>query len=484
MARMALTMNKQKEIERLSKMALSERQIARGAKVSRTTVRKYLALKLGSIPLKEKPIFWFDTFDWTVVNSEVEDGVPLKVLWEENLESKKIAIDYPQFWKHYSKRFPEKKITMVRKFEPGSSVEIDYCDGIELINPVTGEIITTQLFMGCLCNSRYVFAEFTLSQKSEDFLNSHVKMFKFFGGTPAMVTPDNLRSAVSKSHLYDPDINPAYTRLAEHYSIAVTPARVRRPQDKAIIERSIQIFQRWFYHRVRKMTFTSLVELNKCLQEHVKLFHQKKHRIFKRTRQEMFDDEKSYLKDLPEVDYLVMTHKKARQHSDCHLEFEDNFYSAPYQHRGQELDVWATENTIEIFCKQERLALHSRMKVRGKFITNKDHYPPEYIAYLEDTPTTLKERAMKFGENTSLVIEKLLAGPYPLRHLRRAQGVMALTKKYPQERIEYAMGLALEVNKIQIHYIEKIAKLPINIEKIKEVKRLANEFLRGDELYQ
>ena len=484
MARMALTMNKQNEIERLSKMALSERQIARGAKVSRTTVRKYLALKSKTTPLKEKPVFWFETFDWSVINSEVEDGVTLKVLWEENFESKKITVDYPQFWKHYSKRFPDKKITMVRKFEPGSSVEIDYCDGIELINPVTGEIITTQLFMGCLCNSRYVFAEFTLSQKSEDFLNSHVKMFRFFGGIPATVTPDNLKSAVSKTHLYDPDINPAYTRLAEHYSIAVTPARVRRPQDKAIIERSIQIFQRWFYHRVRKMTFTSLIELNKCLQEHIKLFHQKKHRIFKRTRQEMFDDEKSYLKELPEVDYLVMIHKKARQHSDCHLEFEDNFYSAPFQYRGQELDIWATENTIEIFCKQERLALHGRMKIRGKFITNKDHYPPEYIAYLEDTPTTLKERAIKFGENTSLVIEKLLAGPYPLRHLRRAQGVMALTKKYPHDRVEYAMGLALEVNKIQIHYIEKIAKLPINIERIKEVKRLSNEFLRGDELYQ
>src|SRR3989344_4178589 len=125
MARKALTMNKQNEIDRLFKMALSERQIARGAKVSRTTVRKYLALKLRAIPLKEKPIFWFDTFDWSAINAEVEDGVPLKVLWEENFESKKISIDYPQFWKHYSKRFPDKKITMVRQFEPGSSVEID-----------------------------------------------------------------------------------------------------------------------------------------------------------------------------------------------------------------------------------------------------------------------------------------------------------------------------------------------------------------------
>ncbi len=100
--------------------------------------------------------------------------------------------------------------------------------------------------MGSLCNSRYVFAEFTLSQKSEDFLNSHVKIFKFFGGTPATVTPDNLKSAVSKTHLYDPDINPAYTRFAKHYSITVTLARVRRPQVKAIIERSYKFFRGGF----------------------------------------------------------------------------------------------------------------------------------------------------------------------------------------------------------------------------------------------
>jgi transposase len=484
MARKALTMTKLHEIDRLFNLACSERQIARSVNVSRTTVRKYLALKSKSLPIQLKPPAWFDTFSWSEVNSEVENGVPLKVLWEEYFEQKKISVDYPQFWKHYTKRFPDKKLTMVRKFEPGSSVEIDYCDGIELIDPNTGEILKTQLFMGCLCFSRYVFAEFTMSQKSEDFLNSHVKMFKFFGGTPATVTPDNLKSAVSRTHLYDPDINPAYSRLAEHYSIVVTPARVRHPQDKAIVERSIQIFQRWFYHRVRKITFTSLVELNKSLQEHLTLFHQKKHRIFKKTRQLMFSEEKSFLKTLPEVDYLVMTHKKARPHSDCHLQFEDNFYSTPYQYRGQEVDVWATENTVEIYCKQERLAVHSRIKVRGKFITNKDHYPPEYVAYLEDTPTSLRARAKKFGENTSLVMEKLLSGPYPLRHIRRAQGLMALTKKYQTDRVEYAMAIALEVNKIQIHYIEKIARLPINIEKIKEVERLSNEFLRGDELYQ
>jgi transposase len=100
-------------------------------------------------------------------------------------------------------------------------------------------------------------------------------MFEYFGGTPQIVTPDNLKSAVTKAHRYSPTINPAYTRLAAHYDIAVAPARVARPKDKASVERTIQIFQRWFYFRVRGLTFNSLVELNRLLAEHLVIFHLK-----------------------------------------------------------------------------------------------------------------------------------------------------------------------------------------------------------------
>lgn len=111
-------------------------------------------------------------------------------------------------------------------------------------------------------------------------------MFNYFGGTAQVLSPDNLKSAVTKAHRYDPTINQAYTKLAEYYDVAVVPARVRTPKDKAIVERTIQIFQRWFYMKIRHKTFTSLVELNQCLKEHLIVFSRKQHRIFKRTREE------------------------------------------------------------------------------------------------------------------------------------------------------------------------------------------------------
>jgi transposase len=106
-----------------------------------------------------------------------------------------------------------------------------------------------------------------MTQKSEDFLRSHVRMFEYFGGVPQVASPDNLKSEVIKAHRYDPVLNPAYTRLAEHYDVAIVPAQVRSPKHKAIVERTIQIFQRWFYAKVRYRMFTSLVELNACLRD-------------------------------------------------------------------------------------------------------------------------------------------------------------------------------------------------------------------------
>jgi len=372
---------------------------------------------------------------------------------------------------------------MIKHFSPGERAEIDYCDGIDILDAATGEIVSTQLFVGVLCKSRYTFAEFTFSQKSLDFLSSHVRMFEFFGGVPATLAPDNLKSAVTKAHPYDPVKNQAYCRLARHYDVAVTPARVRTPKDKALVERTVQIFQRWFYFKVRKRTFTSLMELNTCLREHLEIFHNKKHRIFQRTRNEMFTEEKEFLQPLPENRYEVSLHKKATLQADCHLQFEKTFYSAPYQHRGNRLDVWASDKTVEILFKGETVAVHSRSYNPGGFRTDNKHYPPQHQAYLEATPEQLRERAEKIGEDTYTVINRLMSTRYPLRFLRRAQGILALTQKYSHQQLERACNQALLFERYHVPFIENLIKNQTIDTDSTKITRAENPHLRGDELF-
>ena len=476
MAGQGLDMKIIDEVLRLQKLGFTKRKIARTLGIHRKTITKYLEQSLSSpasegtaiLALPERALSgpsaslnslsWQDTLDWQKVREEHQAGVTLNVLYGELYASNQVPVTYAAFWKMLQKKAPILKTTMVRIFAPGSRIEIDYCDGINLVHPITGEKISTEFFIGVLCSSRYTFAEFTLSQKSHDFLNSHIRMFHYFGGTSQMVAPDNLKSAVTKAHRYDPVINPAYTRLAAHYNFAVVPARVRRPQDKAIVERTIQIFQRWFFMVVRHRKFTSLIELNLCLKEHLVIFHKKVHRVFKRTRLEMFESEKEHLIALPESSYLVQTHMKALLSRDCHITFDYNFYSAPNILRGLYLDVWSTENSVEIYHDLERVAFHARSKTTGKFTTENAHYPPEHQAYLEEDLIKLKSWSAAVGMETEKLIGELLSGNYPLRHMRRAQGILGLSQKYSKNSLEDAAKNANRFNQKTIQYLERVMK--------------------------
>lgn len=481
-------MSKSDEIKRLKDLGLSNRAIARSLNIHRKTVRKYLIERVTVAPSPEPAIepSWAEKLDWQNLIAEATRGTPVTVLWEELIESGAITVQYPGFWKQLKKRCPTLAQSMHRVFAPGSRCEIDYADGIELLNPATGEIVETELFMGVLCHSRYVFGEFTLSQSSADFLSSHVKMFEAFGGAPQVVSPDNLKSAVTKAHRYDPALNPAYTRLASHYGFAVVPARVRTPKDKAIVERTIQIFQRWFYFKVRHRTFTSLIELNQVLREHIEIFHHRRHRIFRRTRAEMFEGEKAHLQPMPEKRYEVATHQRAKLHADCHLGVDGCYYSAPYQLRGQELDVWLMPDTVEIYSGRERVAFHARHKGGcSKFVTTPKHYPPGHEAYHEATPQYVRDQATKVGPETAKLIEQLMSGPHPLKYLRRAQGIVRLAQRYGREPMEFAARQANSFGVTSYQFIERLLRNgKVKITKTKAPRReLTNPLLRGEELF-
>lgn len=468
MANEALNVKIVDEIRRLKQLGFKKRAIARMLGIHRNTVTKYLeqSLEVATVAVDSSPALslvpaaqpsWVDEIDWQLVRDEILKSTPIQIVYEELSEQGKVPVTYPAFWKQLQKRAPLLKTTMVRVFAPGSRIEIDYSDGINIVDLRTGEVIKTELFVGVLAHSRYTFAEFTMSQKSEDFLSSHVRMMEFFGGSSQTIAPDNLKSAVTKAHRYDPVLNPAYTRLAAHYGFAVQPARVKRPQDKAIVERTIQIFQRWFFMRVRRRMFTSLIELNKCLKEHLKIFNAKTHRTFNRTRREMFEEsERAHLLPLPRDNYLVQSFSRAKLSRDCHLTFDYNFYSAPHTLRGLELEIWASSQTVEIYNGLERVAIHTRYRARGKFATDPKHYPPAHQAYLEEDVEQARQWAKSIGLECAKLVEDLLSCAHPLTHLRRAQGILALSRKYSKPQLEQACAVANRFNNRTIPYLERV----------------------------
>lgn len=188
------------------------------------------------------------------------------------------------------------------------------------------------------------------------------------------MVPDNLKSGVNKAHIYEPDINPTYQDLADHYQVAIIPARKQRPRDKAKAETGVMVVSRWILARLRNHTFFSLAALNREIASLLSVLNQRQFRKLPGTRMSRFEElDKPALQPLPEHRYEYAEWKKVRVNIDYHVEIDRHYYSVPYQLVKKQLDARITAHTVEIFHHNKRVASHKRSYKRGGFVTVKEH---------------------------------------------------------------------------------------------------------------
>ena len=165
--------------------------------------------------------------DWPALSLELKrPGVNLMVLWEEYHQSHPEGYRYSRFCDLY-REFERKLSPVMRQHHiAGDKAFVDYSGKkLAIVDPKTGEVREAEIFVAVLGASSYTYAEATWTQTLPDWIGSHVCMFRFFDGVPRAVVPDNLKSGVNKPSFYDPEINRSYAMMAEHYDIAVLPAR-------------------------------------------------------------------------------------------------------------------------------------------------------------------------------------------------------------------------------------------------------------------
>ena len=153
----------------------------------------------------------------------------------------------------------------------------------------------------------------------------------FLGVWCSIVVPDNLKTGITKPNYYEPDINPAYQALAEHYQFAVLPTRVKKPKDKGKVENGVQNVERWVIAPLRNRTFFSLAALNQAIREQLEVLNNKVMLAVGRSRRQEFEDiDRPNLRPIPEKPYEYAARKTARVNIDYHVEFEKHFYSVPH----------------------------------------------------------------------------------------------------------------------------------------------------------
>lgn len=474
-------MRKIREILRLRREAgLSYRQISAGTKVSLGAIGKLLSqadalgldwplpADLDDVRLAQlfypgadaAPSTRFQEPDWAALHQELQRKDMTKQLaWEEyTARFPNRCYSYSQYCERYRRWLKKQKRSMRQLHKAGEKCFVDYCGPtVPILSPSTGEVRNAQVFVAVLGASNYTYAEATLSQALPDWLQSHVRTFEFFGGVPELVIPDNLKSGVSKACRYDPDLNPSYQQLAEHYQVAVVPARPYKPQDKSKAEVGVQIVERWILARLRHHTFFSLAELNQCIRG---LLVELNHKPFKQlpgNRQEAFERlDRPVLRPLPRQAYRYVAIKPVKVNIDYHVAYERHLYSVPHQYVGERLELHAGDTLVQLYFRQQRVASHPRQRMPGT-TTDPAHMPQRHRKQQQWTPGRLKQWAKDIGPDTlQWVSQRLQEKDHPEQAYRLCLGLLNLSREYPAVRLNGACRIANREGLVRLKQIKSI----------------------------
>jgi len=378
-------------------------------------------------------------------------GVTLTLLWDEYCnecrQNGEIPYAFTQYRYHYHRYVQTTKATMHLVHKPGEKLEVDWAgQTTSVIDSDTGEALTAYIFVATLPCSAYSYVEAFFSQNQESWVNAHIHAFEFFGGTPRLLVPDNLKTGVDKPGWYSPTINRTYQELAEHYGCAVIPARVKKPKDKPSVEGAVGVISTWIVAALRNRRFFALADLNEAIAEKLQAFNEKPFQKKPGSRHSAFtDEEKEFLQPLPRNRYELAEWKKLTCGFNYHISFDKNFYSIPYEYIKQEMDVRVTGATVEVFFQSHRVCSHPRLYGRpGQYSTIPEHMPEKHKSYTEWNAERFIYWAGGIGPNTKTAITAILTThKIEQQGYRACMGVLKLGDRYGIKRLEAACEKAL-----------------------------------------
>ncbi len=477
-----LPMRKIRDVLRLAAQGMSTRQMASSLAIGRTTLREYIyrARAAGlSWPLPDDlsdgdlerllfPRLSGDVRDnipqpdWSYMHSELRrTGVTLALLWEEYRAAHPEGYGYSRYCELYSRWEGKLSPVMRQRYAAGDKLFVDYAGAtIDVISPETGEVRTAQLFVAALGASNYTYVEATWTQKLPDWIASHTRAFAFFGGVPAQIISDNLKSGVTKACFYDPAINRTYADMAAHYDTAVVPARPRKPRDKSKVETAVLLTERWIVARLRNRRFFGLDDLNAAIRNLLDQLNNKVTRHLGASRRDLFAKiDKPALNPLPREPYIYAEWKQCRAGLDYHVDIGRHYYSVPHQLLRQKLWARITARTVEIFHNGQRVASHARTSGNRQHSTHREHMPPNHRFRADWSPERIRRQAARIGPNTEAFVEVVMRERrHPEQGFRTCLGVIRLAKSFGRDRLEAACARALEINARSYSSLHSILK--------------------------
>lgn len=490
MAQKTLSMNLVKQAQDLSKDGVSIKEIVRRLGISRKTVRKYLRrMQLLPPPVEgTSAVLVSDKQIAAIIyNNDIapvppmraenimnhfkkvkmelhKPGVKKQTLWAEYILEYPEGYKYSQYCRLFLKYLKNSDPAYHWEYIPGEFIQVDFA-GKKLCyqNKQTSEKVWCQVFLGILPFSGLIFCKAVASQKILDFVDCINEMLKYFGGVTKTILCDNLKTAVTRADKHEPVFTEICYQLSDHYTTTFSATRPASPTDKGMIENAVNIIYTNIYAPLRNETPDSLEDLNGHIRKWLNILNVKPYKGSVESRRDIFErSEKSILKELPACRLLFKKQKEVTLQRNYFIQLPDNghYYSAPFGYIGQKLWVYYDDRSVEIYCKNERIAMHGRSSTEPKYSRILDHMPANHQHMEETRGWTIEGLLTKagwVGEYTRQSATRIIhSSIYPEQNFKACHAMILLQKKYTKQRLEGACRRASNVARPTLKLIRNI----------------------------
>ena len=455
-----------REILRLRSLGCSQRQMERDKLVSREKSKEIFEaadragiswpidpditnqeLELLLFPDKYKSVSMYVEPNYAYIHKELsKKGVTLTLLWNEYCERAYANDETPymstQFGDKYRRWARVTKATMRVTHKPGDVMQVDWAGGtIPYFDSVTGEEYKAYLFVAALPCSSYLYVEACADMKQENWLMCHIHAYEYFGGVTRILVPDNLRTGVTANTRYETQLNESYRELAEYYGTAIVPARVRKPQDKGLVERSVGFSTTWITAALRERKFFSFAEVRETVAERLEFINTKPFQKRPGSRREAYlAEEKEFMLPLPKRPYEPSVWKQQTVGNDYLISDGLNKYSVPFDLIGEQVQIRLTKDLVEVYFKGNRMTSHKRLeKFSVQPVVKPEHMPANHREYLNCNADEFKTWAKAVGSSTEEVVGHFLtSGSVPEQGYKACVSLTKLGKRYGKKKLEAA----------------------------------------------
>ena len=341
----------------------------------------------------------------------------------------------------------------------GDRMYVDFAgDRLSLTDRDSGEKVPVEVFVAILPCSQLTYVEAVTSQKKEDFIHACENAFYFYGGTPQVIVPDNLKAAVTHPNKYESELNEDFAAFAEHYGCTALPARVRKPKDKALVEGAVKLIYRSIYPMVEDKEFYDLEGLNAAIRVALEIHNNANLTGRHYSRREQYEEiERACMGPLNPIRFEIKKRSIATVQRNGYVRLEKHFYSVPVELIGKKVHIHYDSRNVYIYYKFECVASHPLGAKPYGYTTNPDHLPKTQQNYLDWDPDTLLDQAAAIGEPVKEYLSRVIeARRYPEQAYKSCKGILSLGNRVGEERLIKACRLGLVLGNYSYQTIEQI----------------------------